>query len=73
MSPNSVTHLSEQVLPMSPNTCYLSLRSIHLPHQGGGDLSSHRQADFGPLDRFGPLHFLQGAAVFDRHHLDEFR
>ncbi len=37
MSPNSVTHLSEQVLPMSPNTCYLSLRSIHLPHQGGGD------------------------------------
>ncbi len=35
MSPNSVTHLSEQVLPMSPNTCYLSLRSIHLPHKGG--------------------------------------
>ena len=32
MSPNSVTHLSEQVLPMSPNTCYLSLRSIHLDH-----------------------------------------
>ncbi len=38
MSPNSVTHLSEQVLPMSPNTCYLSLRSIHLPHKGGGDV-----------------------------------
>ncbi len=35
MSPNSVTHLSEQVLPMSPNTCYLSLRSIHAAPQCG--------------------------------------